>query len=56
VGLAAGFRDHLLGLRGDEGARRLLRAHAGRMVRVDVDDPGVLRDVDWPGDLAAAGG
>lgn len=51
VGFAAGHREALLALSGDEGARGLL-AHAGpALVRIDVDDPGVLRDVDVPRDL-----
>lgn len=40
----------LLRLGGDEGARRLLRAHP--VTEVVVDDPGILRDIDTPGDLA----
>ena len=53
VGFASGHREALLALGGDEGARALL-AHAGaELVRIDVDDPGVLRDVDVPRDLAA---
>lgn len=42
------FWPELQGLTGDEGARRVLRAHASAWVAVDVDDPGVLRDVDAP--------
>ncbi|MEN3338166.1 MAG: molybdenum cofactor cytidylyltransferase [Acidobacteriota bacterium] len=32
------------------GARAVVRAHADRVVEVEVDDPGVLGDVDTPGD------
>jgi molybdenum cofactor cytidylyltransferase len=32
------------------GARAVVRAHAGRVVEVEVDDAGVLGDVDTPGD------
>ncbi|SNT32594.1 molybdenum cofactor cytidylyltransferase [Noviherbaspirillum humi] len=39
----------LLSLGGDEGARRLLRAHP--VTEVAVDDPGIHRDIDQPGDL-----
>jgi molybdenum cofactor cytidylyltransferase len=35
------------------GARAVLRAHADRLVNVDVDDPGVLGDVDTPADYRA---
>lgn len=47
-------REHLaalLQLRGDEGARHLLRNHP--VTQVIVDDPGILQDIDAPGDLAA---
>lgn len=40
----------LAALRGDVGARELLRRH--RVAAVEVDDPGVAADVDTPGDLA----
>lgn len=42
--------DELAALRGDVGARELLRRH--RVAAVDVDDPGVAADVDTPADLA----
>jgi len=51
VGFSAAHRDALMALSGDEGARSIV-AHGGiELVRIDVDDPGVLRDVDTPGDL-----
>ncbi|WP_271410645.1 nucleotidyltransferase family protein [Pseudomonas sp. Q1-7] len=46
------FWPELQRLTGDEGARRVLRAHASAWVAVGVDDPGVLRDVDSPEVLA----
>jgi molybdenum cofactor cytidylyltransferase len=36
---------------GDVGARDVLRENAADVVLLDVDDRGVLRDVDTPGDL-----
>lgn len=36
----------------DGGARAVIHAHPQRVVRVAVDDAGVLHDVDVPGDLA----
>jgi molybdenum cofactor cytidylyltransferase len=55
-GHPVGFgRRHFPALRkltGDEGARQLVKAAAGHLVRVEVDDPGVLQDVDTPADLA----
>jgi molybdenum cofactor cytidylyltransferase len=44
-------RDALLAMHGDQGARRLLLAHP--VLEVAVDDSGILRDVDTPGDLPA---
>jgi molybdenum cofactor cytidylyltransferase len=51
VGFGAGHRAALLALEGDQGARRLLQAHP--VTLVEVDDPGILRDVDLPADLGA---
>lgn len=52
VGIAARFRDDLLGLQGDEGAKKLFADHASEIVKVPVGDPAVLRDIDTPSDLA----
>jgi molybdenum cofactor cytidylyltransferase len=52
VGIAGSLRGRLESLRGDEGARSLLRENSDRVARLDVDDPGVLRDIDTPDDLA----
>ncbi|HUH03747.1 MAG TPA: nucleotidyltransferase family protein [Kofleriaceae bacterium] len=41
--------------RGD-GARAVVRADPGRVARLEVDDAGVVRDVDHPGDLASGAG
>ena len=52
VGFAGDFRAELEALSGDEGARRLVDAHAARVVKVPVGDPGAIRDIDKPSDLA----
>lgn len=52
VGLSARFRAELEALVGDEGARKILAAHEGDLVKVPVGDPGVIRDIDRPADLA----
>lgn len=52
VGFAARWRSELLALSGDEGARTLLRAQGHLLQLIETDDPGVLRDVDRPTDLA----
>jgi len=52
VGISGKFRAELEALTGDEGAKSLLRKHADRLVKIPVGDPGVLRDIDRPSDLA----
>jgi molybdenum cofactor cytidylyltransferase len=54
VGLHARFHDELLALSGDAGARSILALHAAALTRLDVDDAGVLFDVDTPDDLELA--
>jgi len=51
VGFSRVHRDALLALGGDEGAKNVVAAHRIGVVRIDVDDPGALRDVDRPCDL-----
>ncbi|MEY4750453.1 MAG: hypothetical protein RIQ60_2667 [Pseudomonadota bacterium] len=52
VGFSAELYSELIALSGDEGARRLLARYPAHAV--EVDDPGVLVDVDTPQDLDAA--
>ena len=52
VGMAGFFFEQLITLRGDEGARRLLAANEARLTKIPVGDPGAVRDIDTPGDLA----
>ncbi|HUQ26648.1 MAG TPA: NTP transferase domain-containing protein, partial [Burkholderiales bacterium] len=52
VGIAAKYRQDLLGLGGDEGAKALLSRHSGDLLKIPVGDPGVIRDIDRPEDLA----
>ena len=54
VGFSRRFRQDLLELEGDTGARKLLGSHASDCVAVEVDDDGVLRDIDLPSDLRPA--
>jgi molybdenum cofactor cytidylyltransferase len=51
VGVSARFRAQLESLRGDEGARSVLRENAALVKLIEVDDPGVCRDIDTPADL-----
>ena len=52
VGIAGCFYDELLSLKGDEGAKQLLATRAPDLVKIPVGDPGVIRDIDTPDDLA----
>ncbi len=54
VGFGARFGGDLMALRGDTGARHLLREYGEQVTWVDVDDHGIILDVDTPDDLAAA--
>ncbi|UCH47303.1 MAG: nucleotidyltransferase family protein [Betaproteobacteria bacterium] len=53
VGLSASLYKELMAITGDEGAREVVRRHANecRLIACD-DDPGILRDIDTPDDLA----
>jgi hypothetical protein len=52
VAISARFFTDLVRLEGDEGARKLLAANEQSIVRIPVGDPGVIRDIDRPEDLA----
>jgi len=52
VGFSRKYGALLASLTGDEGARGIIAARQWALCLVDVDDPGVLRDVDRPSDLA----
>jgi len=54
VGFAVEFRQELLQLRGDAGARSVLARHASRLVRVPLDDPGIVLDIDTRADMHGA--
>lgn len=47
--------DELIAAPEDQGARVVVNADASRVVYVDVDDPGILLDLDTPEDLVRAG-
>jgi molybdenum cofactor cytidylyltransferase len=52
VALSSGFFKDLLALGGDEGAKKLVTANQQKLVKIPVGDPGVIRDIDTPADLA----
>ena len=51
VGFASGYRDELLALQGDTGARRLLERDISKVVEIKIGDAGIFADIDVPGDL-----
>ncbi len=50
VGFSHFFGPALMNLTGDQGARTLLQQHSDSIHWLDVDDPGILFDVDTPAD------
>jgi molybdenum cofactor cytidylyltransferase len=53
VAFGGAYGQDLMKLDGDLGARRLLDAHARKIILLPSADPGVLRDVDVPEQLGA---
>ena len=51
VALSKNFLQELLALKGDIGAKKLIEGNEGALVKIPVGDPGVIRDIDTPGDL-----
>lgn len=51
IGFSRLWRESLIALDGDKGARDLLHAQDGAVTHIDVDDPGCVFDVDTPCDL-----
>ena len=54
VGFQHRFGTELVKLHGDKGARTIVEQHATELHLIDVDDPGILFDVDTPADLTRA--
>lgn len=51
VGFSGAMLTALTGATGDTGARPLLKDQADRIIWLDVEDPGIVADVDRPADL-----
>lgn len=49
------FWSELRQVKGEGGARELFKHHIHHCIWVDVDDPGVTLDIDYPGDLQKIG-
>jgi molybdenum cofactor cytidylyltransferase len=52
VGISARLQPELMAIRGDEGAREVIRRHAQDICLISCDDEGILRDIDTREDLA----
>lgn len=47
------YFPEIMALSGDQGARKVIEANASNVFEVEVLDPGVIRDIDTPADLAS---
>lgn len=56
VGFAGKWFEELTSLTGDQGGKAILQNHPQDLLLYPVDDPGVLRDIDRPDDLAGKSG
>jgi len=56
VGFSAEFGPALRAMTGDEGARSILRENEERIERIDVEDPGIVFDINVPGELIGLAG
>ena len=52
VALPLAFRDEILATSPSSNLHEVIKKHAGERTDLDVDDPGINRDVDRPEDLA----
>ena len=53
VGFSSAWLEHLTALEGDQGARAILGQHSNLVTLCDLDDPGVIRDIDCLEDLVS---
>jgi molybdenum cofactor cytidylyltransferase len=51
VGFSQRFKDELLSLQEDVGARHVITKHHQRLELLSTTDDGVLRDIDYPADI-----
>jgi molybdenum cofactor cytidylyltransferase len=51
VAIGGLFREQLLMLRDDFGARKLLNRYDRSLKCIQIDDPGILQDIDIPADI-----
>jgi molybdenum cofactor cytidylyltransferase len=55
IGFARRFHATLAALDGDRGGRDILAQHSNELRLLEVDDPGVLVDIDRAADITAKG-
>jgi molybdenum cofactor cytidylyltransferase len=53
VGFSSHYYPCLTALSGDRGGRNILLENPAEVVDIDVEDGGVIRDIDYPADLPA---
>ena len=53
MGFAGRYLGALTALRGDAGARAVVAGAGEDLIRLDVDDPGILEDLDTPPEAQA---
>jgi molybdenum cofactor cytidylyltransferase len=51
IGFSSAFRAELAALDGDEGARSVIERHRAAVTTIEVDDAGIVADIDRPADL-----
>ena len=51
IGLRSTLRDELMALRGDQGAREIIKNHINDTHFIPVEDEGIIKDIDTQQDL-----
>ncbi len=51
VGFSSEYFEELIQLSGDRGAKSVINKHKDALTKLELDDPGVLRDIDQKTDL-----
>jgi len=56
AGFSSHYREELLALSGDAGARHIIERDHSKVVHIPIEDGGIFADIDTPGDLQLIGG
>ncbi len=54
VGFAKQFQMELTALSGDQGAQSIIKKHSVELVKLETNDPGILKDIDQVADIDSA--